>query len=68
MSRAESGGVTVVSWVVQMETHVGPAGVSSPALSRVRTALFVAELEAGEGALARREIGGQVGQGRPVVR
>ncbi len=40
--RAVSGGVTVRSWVVQIDTQVGPVGVSSRALSRRRTSLSVA--------------------------
>jgi hypothetical protein len=38
---ADSGGVTTVSAVVQIDTQVGPAGVSSPALSRASSSLSV---------------------------
>jgi ABC-2 type transport system permease protein len=38
-SRAESGGVTVWSRAVQIDTHVGPSGVSSRALRRAISSL-----------------------------
>ena len=51
--RAESGGVTVSSCVVQIDTQVGPSGVSSPALSRREQVAARCQLAAADRALAR---------------